>query len=162
LRATVPSRSVLDAGRQVVGTDQSVGNACPREGEHPDVQLEHVGLQELAFEEEFGAAMCVDAMDTCRPRTGRASSDPAATSTSRSRRSTDESSIVCSPKRRKRASSPFMARMSAQIAASTTTTPDREHVRRWLVDAGFALVDEADEGFDGYSHHHLLVQTEEG
>jgi hypothetical protein len=31
-----------------------------------------------------------------------------------------------------------------------------------LVDAGFALADEADEGFDGYSHHHLLVQTEEG
>jgi hypothetical protein len=37
--------------------------------------------------------------------------------------------------------------------------PDREQVARWLSDAGFVVVDDADEWLDGYGYHHLLVRA---
>lgn len=58
---------VLDAGRQVVGTDQSAGMLAQAHAKHPEVPTENVGLQELAFDAEFDAAMCVDAMEHVFP-----------------------------------------------------------------------------------------------
>jgi ubiquinone/menaquinone biosynthesis C-methylase UbiE len=71
---------VLEAGRRVVGTDQSTGMLGRARARFPAVPLERVGLQELDFAAEFDAVMCVDAMEnippedwprTSRPRTGR-------------------------------------------------------------------------------------------
>jgi SAM-dependent methyltransferase len=58
---------VLDAGRQVLGTDQSGGMLDRARAKHPEVPTERVGLQELAFQAEFDAAMCVDAMEQVFP-----------------------------------------------------------------------------------------------
>ena len=58
---------VLDAGRQVVGTDQSAGMQAQARAKHPDVPTQKVGLQELAFDGEFDAVMCVDAMEHVFP-----------------------------------------------------------------------------------------------
>jgi SAM-dependent methyltransferase len=58
---------VLDAGRRVVGTDQSAGMLAQARDKFPDVPLETVGLQELAFDGEFDAVMCVDAMEYVFP-----------------------------------------------------------------------------------------------
>ena len=58
---------VLDAGRRVVGTDQSAGMLAQARAKHPDVPTETVGLQELAFDGEFDAVMCVDAMENVFP-----------------------------------------------------------------------------------------------
>jgi ubiquinone/menaquinone biosynthesis C-methylase UbiE len=58
---------VLDAGRRVVGTDQSAGMLAQARGKFPDVPLEKVGLQELVFDGEFDAVMCVDAMEQVFP-----------------------------------------------------------------------------------------------
>jgi ubiquinone/menaquinone biosynthesis C-methylase UbiE len=58
---------VLDAGRRVVGTDQSAGMLAQARAKHPDVPTEKVGLQELAFDGEFDAVMCVDAMENVFP-----------------------------------------------------------------------------------------------
>jgi SAM-dependent methyltransferase len=58
---------VLDAGRQVVGTDQSAGMLAQARAKHPAVPTERVGLQELAFDAEFDAVMCVDAMENVFP-----------------------------------------------------------------------------------------------
>jgi ubiquinone/menaquinone biosynthesis C-methylase UbiE len=58
---------VLDAGRRVLGTDQSAGMLAQARAKHPDVPTEKVGLQELAFDAEFDAAMCVDAMENVFP-----------------------------------------------------------------------------------------------
>jgi SAM-dependent methyltransferase len=58
---------VLDAGRQVVGTDQSAGMLAQARAKHPEVPTERVGLQELAFDGEFDAVMCVDAMENVFP-----------------------------------------------------------------------------------------------
>ena len=48
---------VLDAGRRVVGTDQSTGMLARARARFPEVPLERVGLQELAFDAEFDAVM---------------------------------------------------------------------------------------------------------
>jgi SAM-dependent methyltransferase len=58
---------VLAAGRAVVGIDQSAGMLAQARAKHPDVVLEKVGLQEIAFEDVFDAAMCIDAMEYVCP-----------------------------------------------------------------------------------------------
>jgi SAM-dependent methyltransferase len=58
---------VLGAGRWVVGTDQSAGMLARARAKHPEVPTEKVGLQELAFDGEFDAVMCVDAMENVFP-----------------------------------------------------------------------------------------------
>src|SRR5262249_22232248 len=60
-------RMVLDAGRHVVGADQSAGMLDQARSKYPGVRFERVGLQELAFDREFDAAMCVDAMEHVPP-----------------------------------------------------------------------------------------------
>ena len=58
---------VTDSGRRVVGTDQSTGMLARARARFPAVPLERVGLQELAFEAEFDAVMCIDAMENIPP-----------------------------------------------------------------------------------------------
>jgi SAM-dependent methyltransferase len=58
---------VLGAGRRVVGTDQSAGMLAQARAKYPEVPTETVGLQELAFDGEFDAVMCVDAMENVFP-----------------------------------------------------------------------------------------------
>lgn len=159
---------VLDAGRQVVGTDQSAGMLARAKAKHPDVQLEDVGLQELAFEGEFDAAMCIDAMEHVPPEDWprvlgnlrqalQSGGYFYLTVEEVDRRELDRVFVET-----KEAGLPtvFGEDVSAD-SGGYHYYPDREHVRSWLADAGFALVDEADEGFDGYSYHHLLVRTED-
>jgi SAM-dependent methyltransferase len=58
---------VLDAGRRVLGTDQSAGMLARAAARYPGVPLAKVGLQELALDGEVSAAMCVDAMEQVFP-----------------------------------------------------------------------------------------------
>jgi SAM-dependent methyltransferase len=58
---------VTDSGRRVVGADQSTGMLARARARFPAVPLERVGLQELAFEAEFDAVMCIDAMENVPP-----------------------------------------------------------------------------------------------
>ena len=58
---------VAAAGRRVVGIDQSAGMLAQAQARGIAVALHQVGLQELVFEEEFDAAMTVDAMENVFP-----------------------------------------------------------------------------------------------
>jgi SAM-dependent methyltransferase len=58
---------VLAAGRTVVGIDQSAGMLARARAKHPEVVLEKVGLEELEFDGEFDAALCIDAMEYVFP-----------------------------------------------------------------------------------------------
>jgi ubiquinone/menaquinone biosynthesis C-methylase UbiE len=58
---------VRDGGRRVVGCDQSAGMLAQAAAKFPDVETNKVGLQELAYNGEFDAAMCVDAMENVFP-----------------------------------------------------------------------------------------------
>ena len=59
--------AVAAAGRRVVGIDQSAGMLAEAGAKGIAESLAQVGLQELAFEHEFDAAMTVDAMENVSP-----------------------------------------------------------------------------------------------
>ena len=58
---------VAAAGRRVVGIDQSAGMLAQAQARGIAVALHQVGLQEIVLEEEFDAAMTVDAMENVFP-----------------------------------------------------------------------------------------------
>ena len=58
---------VRASGRQVVGIDQSAGMLAQARAKGIATRLEHVGLQELAFDAEFDGAMTIDAMENIPP-----------------------------------------------------------------------------------------------
>jgi SAM-dependent methyltransferase len=58
---------IRDAGRRVVGIDQSAGMLREAETRGLAERLEHVGLQEMSFDRTFDAAMTVDAMENIPP-----------------------------------------------------------------------------------------------
>lgn len=59
--------AVRDAGRLVVGADQSAGMAEQARSLGLAERVEHIGLQEMVFEAEFDAAMVIDAMENVAP-----------------------------------------------------------------------------------------------
>jgi ubiquinone/menaquinone biosynthesis C-methylase UbiE len=58
---------VRASARRVVGIDQSAGMLAQARSKGIAVRLEQIGLQELAFDREFDAAMTIDAMENVAP-----------------------------------------------------------------------------------------------
>jgi cyclopropane fatty-acyl-phospholipid synthase-like methyltransferase len=58
---------VAAAGRRVVGIDQSANMLAEARRRAIAVELQHVGLQELSFDERFDAVMSIDAMEHVAP-----------------------------------------------------------------------------------------------
>lgn len=58
---------VTDAGRRVVGIDQSTGMLAQARARWLAEALEPIGLQELAYDRAFDAAMTIDAMENIPP-----------------------------------------------------------------------------------------------
>ena len=157
---------ILAAGRQVVGADQSAGMLERARMKHPDVRLEHIGLQELSYDGRFDAAMCVDAMEHVPPEEwplvltnlrrairqgGHLYLTVEQVDRSRLERAFDEATAR---------GLPVVFGDRADVATGGYHHyPSREQVRRWLDDAELTVVDESDEELDGYGYHHLLVRA---
>jgi SAM-dependent methyltransferase len=157
---------VLDAGRRVVGTDQSTGMLARARARFPAVPLERVGLQELAFDGDFDAVMCVDAMENIPPEDwprvlgglrralrpgGRLyltveEPDPA-----------DLERVQAEAVAR---GLPVVPGEMAEEGAGYHYYPARQQVAGWLEEAGLVVEAEArsDEG-DGYGYLHLLTRA---
>src|SRR5829696_8500253 len=160
---------VEEAGRMVVGADQSRGMLAEARSRSPSVHLEHVGLQELDFEAEFDAAMCIDAMEHVPPE--------------------DWPRVLANLRRAVRPGGRVYltveeideADIEAGLADATARGlpvvhgehvgddtggyhhyPGRKRVAGWLTDAGFVVLEEESERLDGYGYHHLLLTTEPG
>lgn len=58
---------LLERGCAVVGTDQSARMLAIAHAKHPDVAVEHVGLQELSFSDAFDGVICMDAVEVVFP-----------------------------------------------------------------------------------------------
>ena len=58
---------LLEKGHSIIGIDQSRGMLARAKAKFPGVQLEKVGLQEMAYHEVFDGAICVDAMENVCP-----------------------------------------------------------------------------------------------
>ena len=58
---------LLEKGHSLVGIDQSHGMLERAKTKFPTVQFEKMGLQEMAFQEVFDGAICMDAMENVPP-----------------------------------------------------------------------------------------------
>jgi len=154
---------VLDAGRRVVGTDQSTGMLARARARFPGVPLERVGLQELAFDAEFDAVMCIDAMENIPPE--------------------DWPRVVGNLRRALRPGGHLYLtveqvddeELDRELAEATARGlpvvrgeesrdgyhyyPSREQVGYWMEEGMLVVVAEDDSPGDGYGYLHLLART---
>jgi ubiquinone/menaquinone biosynthesis C-methylase UbiE len=152
---------VTDSGRRVVGTDQSTGMLARARARFPAVPLERVGLQELAFDAEFDAVMCIDAMEHVPPE--------------------DWPRVAGNLRRAVRPGGPVYltveqvdeGELDALLAEATARGlpvvrgeeagdgyhfyPSREQVGGWLEEAGLVVVAEDYSAGDGWGYLHLLT-----
>jgi SAM-dependent methyltransferase len=156
---------VLDAGRRYRGIDQSSGMLGRAREKWPDERFDRIGLQELAIDGDCHAAMCIDAMEHVPPeewplvlanlsRALRPGGSLYLTVEEIDRADVDDRSAD--------ARADGLPVLEGEVIVRSTGGyhfyPDRERVERWLTDAGFAILDQADEALDGYGYHHLLVR----
>ena len=154
---------VLDTGRRVVGTDQSTGMLARARARFPGVPLERVGLQELAFDAEFDAVMCIDAMENIPPE--------------------DWPRVVGNLRRALRPGGHLYLtveqvddeELDRELAEATARGlpvvrgeesrdgyhyyPSREQVGYWMEEGMLAVVAEDYSPGDGYGYLHLLART---
>jgi SAM-dependent methyltransferase len=156
---------VLDAGRRVVGTDQSTGMLARARARFPAVPLERVGLQELGFAAEFDAVMCVDAMENVPPedwprvvgnlrRALRPGGHLYLTVEEVDDQELDRALADATAQ-----GLPVVRGELAERGAGYHYYPSREQVRSWLEEATLAVVASDDSAGDGYGYLHLLVRA---
>jgi ubiquinone/menaquinone biosynthesis C-methylase UbiE len=155
---------VLDSGRRVVGTDQSTGMLARARARFPAVPLEKVGLQELAFEAEFDAAMCIDAMENIPPEDW----PRVVGNLRRALRPGGHLYLTveeADPAELQRVQADAAARglpvlpgEMAEEGAGYHYYPSRQQVAGWLEAAGLTVVAEDRSPGDGWSYLHLLTR----
>jgi SAM-dependent methyltransferase len=156
---------VLEAGRRVVGTDQSTGMLARARARWPAVPLERVGLQELAFEGEFDAVMCIDAMENVPPEDW-----PRVVANLRwalrpggrlylTVEQPDQAELERVQAAAVAQGLPVVPGEMAEEGAGYHYYPSRDQVAGWLAEAGLAVEaeDVSDEG-GGYGYLHLLAR----
>ena len=157
---------VTDAGRRVVGTDQSTGMLARARARFPGVPLEKVGLQELAFDGEFDAVMCIDAMENIPPEDWPrvAANLRRAVGPGGQVYLTVEQVIEAELERvfAEATARDLPVVRGEMVGEGYHYYPSREQVGGWLEAAGLAVVAEevSDEG-DGYGYLHLLTRAGE-
>ena len=158
------------AGRPVVGIDQSAGMLEVAAQRGLADRLQHIGLQELAFEPAFDgafdAAMTVDAMENVPPE------DWPLVLANLARvvvpgaylyltvEEIDDDEVAAAFERATELGDPVVR---GEVVEGDTAGyhyyPGRDRVRRWLADLPATIVDDATDHEDGYSYRHLLVRT---
>lgn len=157
--------TILDSGCHVIGIDQSAGMLALAGAKHPEVPTEKVGLQELAYEAAFDAAICVDAMENVSPE--------------------DWPVVLGNIRRAVRRGAPVyltvetidereLADAFEEAIAQGVPVVRGEHSRRgggyhfypsipqavaWIEGAGLRVLEEGDSEGDNYGYHHLLAQA---
>jgi SAM-dependent methyltransferase len=155
---------VLAAGRTAVGADQSTGMLEAARAKHPEVRLEHVGLQELAFDREFDGVMTVDSMEHVPPEEWPI----VVANLRRALRPGGHLYLTVEeidPAQIDGAFADARAEGLPAVRGEVTTGdtggyhfyPGRDRAKAWLAEAGFEIVDDADEPLDGYAYWHILV-----
>jgi len=157
---------ILGAGRTIVGIDQSAGMLAQARAKHPEVALERRGLQELALDGEFDAAMCIDAMEYVFPE------DWPLVLTNLRRAVRSGSLIYLTIEK---ISPEELATVFEEARAEGLPVVNGENIRRgggyhyypaphrvegWLADAGLSVVDEGVSHGSNYAYHHVLARVD--
>lgn len=160
---------VLAAGRMVVGADQSSGMLAAARAKHPDVRLELVGLQELAFAGEFDAVMTIDSMEHVPPEQWPL----VVANLHRALKPNGHLYMTCEEVTAEGTDELYATAVAEGLpvvrgertdpgSGGYHYYPGRSLARAWLESGGFAIVDEGEEWFPGdgggYGYHHLLLR----
>jgi 2-polyprenyl-3-methyl-5-hydroxy-6-metoxy-1,4-benzoquinol methylase len=165
---TAPSAgSVIDVGLDYVGADQSNGMLSVAKSKWPGARFEQVGLQELAYDGAFDGVMCLDAMEHVPPedwptvvaafrRALRPGGHLLVTLEEIDQKQIDEAFAKAGAE----GSPAVRGEVVEGDTAGYHVYPGRKRVDRWLAEAGFSPIDDADEWLDGYGYRHLLSRAQ--
>ena len=157
---------IRDAGRRVVGIDQSAGMLEQASRRGLAERVEWIGLQEMTFEAEFDGAMTVDAMENMSPedwpvvlRNLRRAVRPGGhLYVTVEEVDEDEVDAAWTANREQRLPAVRGEVIEGDVAGYHYY-PGRPRVRDWLAAEGLTLVDEATDQEDGWAYWHLLLRV---
>ena len=156
---------IRDAGRHVVGIDQSAGMLDQAQRRGLADRLDLVGLQEMDFLHAFDAALTVDAMENIPPedwprvianlrRAVRPGGHLYMTV-----EEIDETDIDAAwVENQRRALPTVRGEVIDGDVAGYHYYPGRDRVRGWLSAEGLEIVDDATDQEDGWAYWHLLLR----
>lgn len=161
---------IRDAGRTVVGIDDSAGMLAVAASRGVAERTQQIGLQELAddpgFERAFDASMTIDAMENVPPEdwpivlTNLARAVVPGGHLYLTVEEIDLAEIDAAFEDAKQRGWPAV---HGEVVDGDTAGyhfyPGRDRVRRWLADQRLELVADATDQEDGYAYWHLLVRT---
>ena len=157
---------VADAGLRVVGIDQSSGMLDQARRRGIAIDLEHVGLQELAYVARFDAVMTIDAMENVAPedwplvlanlrRAVRPGGHLYMTVEEEDDANVDSAYAALSA-----AGAPAVrGEVVEGDVAGYHFYPGRQRVIEWIDAAGLEVVDEGFKQEDGWGYRHFLLQS---
>lgn len=157
---------IRDAGRRVVGIDQSAGMLRQAGERHLAERLERVGLQEITFSAEFDGAITVDAMEHIPPedwpavlgnlaRAVRPGAHLYLTVEESEEAAIDEAIATAS----ERGDPAVRGEVIEGDTGGYHYYPGRERVSAWLAAQRLAIVADATDVLDGWGYWHLLLRT---
>lgn len=157
---------VRAAGRQVVGIDQSAGMLEQARAKGLATRLEHVGLQELAFDAEFDGSVTIDAMENISPEDWpvvlanlRRAVRPGGHIYLTVETQDDADIDAAYADNRAKGLPAVRGEIIEGDTAGYHYYPGRERVLGWLEVDGLQVVDEGFDQEDGWGYWHLLLRT---
>lgn len=157
---------VREAGRRVVGIDQSTGMLAQARAKALAERLENIGLQELTFDAQFDGTMTVDAMENVPPEDWpvvfgnlHRAVRPGGHLYFTVEEVDDEAEIDAAFAELTGRGLPVVrGEVIEGDVAGYHYYPGRERVARWLADEGLVVVDDGYNQEDGWGYRHLLVR----
>ena len=157
---------VAAVGRRVVGIDQSAGMLAQARARGIAVALHQAGLQELAFDCEFDAAMTVDAMENVFPEDWPA----VLANLRRAVRPGGHLYLTVEEVAETLIDAAFadLSSRGLPVVRGEVTEgdvagyhyyPGRDQVARWLEAVGLAIVDHDTEAIEDWGYWHLLLHA---
>ena len=160
---------IRDAGRRVVGIDQSAGMLAQARRRGLAERLEQIGLQEMAFDAEFDGAMTVDAMENVPPEDWplvignlRRAVKPGAHLYLTVEDISDADIDAAWAENLERGLPAVRGEVIEGDTAGYHYYPGRVRVREWLTAEGLELLDEATDQEEGWAYWHLFVVASRG
>jgi len=157
---------VAATGRRVVGADQSAGMLARARARGIATRLDHLGLQEIAFDAEFDGSMTVDAMENVPPEDWPV----VLANLHRAVRRGGHLYLTVETQDDEAIDGAFadntangLPAVRGEIVEGDTAGyhyyPSREQVLRWLAAEGLDVVEEAFDQESGWGYLHFLVRT---
>jgi SAM-dependent methyltransferase len=160
---------IRDAGRRVVGIDQSAGMLAQARRRGVAERLEQIGLQEMSFDAEFDGAVTVDAMENVPPEDWplvignlRRAVKPGAHLYMTVEEVDDAEIEAAWDLNRDRGLPAVRGEVVEGDTAGYHYYPGRERVREWLAAEGLELLEEATDQEEGWAYWHLFVMASGG